>query len=273
MSSSSSSHSSIPWTSFKVLSFDVFGTLIDWESGIYTSFTQSPIGPHLRLSLSSPPNPSKSDICTKYGELKRSVHRESPGLRESVVQAEAIRRWASELQLVESGALTQAQVEESARMMNESMGTWAPFEDTVAAMQALGKHYKLVPLSNCDVATFAQTCEGPLKGVPWAARYLSEEVGKAKPSKESFEYLLSHVKTDFGAEKEQLCHVACSLYHDCAPAKEFGIVSVWVDRKGSAMGVAADSEARKTQEEYGYALKVRTLGELAEIVDKAWGNA
>lgn len=94
-------------------------------------------------------------------------------------------------------------------------------------------------------------------------------IGSYKPDPRNFEYLLSHIKSDFGVDKEQLCHVAQSLFHDHAPAKRFGLASVWVDRKG-IMGARADGQSHAASEhEYGYKLRVETLGELAEMVDKA----
>jgi FMN phosphatase YigB (HAD superfamily) len=78
----------------------------------------------------------------------------------------------------------------------------------------------------------------------------------------NFEYLFSHVKDEFGVEKDQILHVAQSLHHDHAPAKKLGLTSVWIDRQG-AMGTSEDAE---------YAWKFDTLGQLADAVDEAFAN-
>lgn len=133
--------------------------------------------------------------------------------------------------------------------------------DTVKATQTLGKRYKLIPLSNVDKETFAKVLAGPLKGCDFDAIYTAQDIGSYKPDLKNFYYLLDHVKSDFGIEKDQLCHVANSLTHDQAPTKEMDIQSVWVDRKGVG-----------ESPEFGYQLRVETLGELAEIVEKAFAT-
>lgn len=93
--------------------------------------------------------------------------------------------------------------------------------------------------------------------------------GSYKPDPRNFEYLLEHVKQDFGIEKDQLCHVAQSLYHDHAAIQPFGVTSVWVDRKGFMGARAVGEQKQVSADEYGYQLRVESLGELADIVDKA----
>lgn len=99
--------------------------------------------------------------------------------------------------------------------------------------------------------------------------------GSYKPDARNFEYLLEHVRGEFRCEKEELCHVAQSLYHDHAPIKELGVASVWVERKGT-MGVMKGSEkeggdAGTSADKYGYQLRVESLKQLADIIDEATG--
>ena len=101
-------------------------------------------------------------------------------------------------------------------------------------MKRLSKYYKLVPLSNVDKASFAKTCKGPLNGVPFWRVYVAEEIGSYKPDLRNFEYLVEHAKSDSqsegeeGVEKEEICMVAQSLFHDHRPAKKMGLSSAWV---------------------------------------------
>lgn len=197
-----------------------------------------------------------------------TVQREHPTLRQTDIIAEGLRRYARELQVVEKGKLTEEQVEQAAKEYGSKIGQYPAFEDTIAAIQSLAKRYKLVPLSNVDHASFKETLAGPLKGCHFDAVYTAEDVGCYKPDIRNFEYLLKHVKVDLDVEKDQLCHVAQSLFHDHGPAKQIGLQSVWVDR-GGLMG----GEPKDAQQKYGFKLKVFTLRELADIVEDAFGKA
>lgn len=135
-------------------------------------------------------------------------------------------------------------------------------------MMCSGKRYKLIPLSNVDLASFQQTLSGPLKGCHFDKVYTAEDIGSYKPDLKNFHYLLEHVKSDFGIEKAELCHVAQSLFHDHGPAKQVGLQSVWVDRSGHMGG-----DTSGASEKYGFKLRVETLQELADIVEEAWRKA
>lgn len=252
--------SSIPWKDIKALSFDIFGTLIDWENGIAQAARATAIGPFL-------PSEHKR-LMLDIEKHDTTVQREQPGMLQSDVIAEGLRRYAKELKLVESGKLTQDQVEQACKDYGTKIGVYPAFPDSVDAMKRLGKHYKLIPLSNVDQESFSGTLAGPLKGVNFDAIYTAQDIGSYKPDIKNFHYLLEHVKSDFGVEKNQLCHVAQSLFHDHGPASSLGIVGVWVDRKGFMGG-----EVEGSEEKYGYKLKVDTLGELADIVDEAFAKA
>lgn len=248
---------SIPWTTIKALSFDVFGTIVDWEHGIAQSARATALGPFL-------PTEHKQ-FMLGIEKHDTAVQREHPGMLQSDVIAEGLRRYARELKLVDDGKLTHDQVEQACRQYGAQIGAYPAFPDSVEAMKRLGRHYKLIPLSNVDRQSFSGTLAGPLKGVEFDAIYTAQDIGSYKPDLRNFEYLLEHVKSDFGIEKAELCHVAQSLFHDHGPASEMGILGVWVDRKGFMGG-----EVEGSQEKYGYRLKVDTLGELADIVDEAF---
>ncbi|KXT06439.1 hypothetical protein AC578_6088 [Pseudocercospora eumusae] len=249
--------STIPWTKVKALSFDIYGTLIDWENGIAESARATALGPYL-------PKDHK-ELMLSIEKHDTTVQREHPTMKQSEVIAEGLRRYANELKVVENGTLTQDQVEMAATEYGSKIGTYPAFPDTIQAIKSLGKRYKLVPLSNVDIASFNVTLEGPLKGCHFDKIYTAQDIGSYKPDLRNFHYLLEHVKRDFGAEKDELCHVAQSLFHDHQPAKEVKLQSVWVDRAGFMGG-----NPEGAREKFGFRLRVETLQELADIVEKAW---
>jgi 2-haloalkanoic acid dehalogenase type II len=173
-----------------------------------------------------------------------------------------------DLGLVADGKLSQDEVDTASKDYGAKIGQYPAFSDTVEAIQKLGKRFKLIPLSNVDRGSFSQTLEGPLKGCRFDAIYTAQDIGSYKPDLKNFHYLLEHVEADFGVEKEELVHVAQSLFHDHRPAKKVGIQSVWVDRKG-----CIGEKAHGGSEEFGYKLRVESLGELAGIVEEAFGKA
>ncbi|KAK4635550.1 hypothetical protein CLAFUW4_00854 [Fulvia fulva] len=249
--------SSIDWTKIKALSFDIYGTLIDWENGIASSARATSLGPHL-------PKDHKQLMLT-IERHDTTVQKENPTMRQSEVIAEGLRRYANELKVVEGGMLTQHQVDEAAKEYGGKIGEYPAFPDTVAAIQSLAKRFKLIPLSNVDIDSFNETLAGPLKGCKFDAIYTAQDIGSYKPDIRNFHYLLEHVEGDFGVEKGELVHVAQSLFHDHGPAKSVKLQSVWVDRKGFMGG-----EPENAKERFGFEVKVETLGELAALAEEAF---
>ena len=138
----------------------------------------------------------------------------------------------------------------------------------VEAIQRLSKHFKiLVPLTNMDHASYNGTLSGPLKGCPFTTSYIAEDIGSYKPDLANFHYLFDHLKTDYGIEKDDICHVAQSLFHDHEPSKKVDLRSVWVDRYGIFQGMGREWD--DVQSEYGMKGRVSSLGELAELIEKA----
>jgi 2-haloalkanoic acid dehalogenase type II len=251
---------SIAWNKVKALSFDIYGTLIDWENGIASSARGTALGPFL-------PKDHKK-LLLDIEKHDTSVQRENPTLPQTKIISTGLKSYARELRVVEDGHLSQEQVDEAAESYSQQIGSYPAFTDTVAAIQSLGKRYKLIPLSNVDRSSFEKTLSGPLKGCHFDAIYTAEDIGSYKPDVRNFEYLLEHVQSDFGIGKDELCHVAQSLFHDHEPAKKFDLQGVWVDRSG-VMG-AQTAKSSDLQGEFGFKLKVQSLGELAEIVEQAF---
>lgn len=233
--------------------------LIDWESGIAQSARATALAPFLP--------PSNRDLLLAIERHDTSVQREQLTSKQQDIIAEGLRRYAAELGVVEQGHVTSEEVERAAREYSTQIGAYPAFADTVQAIQRLGKRYQLVPVSNVDHASFRETLAGPLQGCHFDRIYTAEDIGSYKPDVRNFYYLLDHVKSELGVEKEELCHVAQSLFHDHGPAKQVGLQGVWVDRKGFMGGDTTGAE-----EKYGFKLRVETLQELADIVEEAWAQ-
>jgi 2-haloacid dehalogenase len=119
-----------------------------------------------------------------------------------------------------------------------SVGDWPAFGDTVAALQYLRRHYKLVILSNVDRASFAETL--PRLGVAFDAVFTAEDIGSYKPDPRNFAYVIEHL-APMGLAREDILHTAQSLFHDHAPANAAGLASAWIDRRQDAAGWGATS--------------------------------
>ncbi len=251
-----------PLLSFKLVSFDIYGTLVDWESSIHKFF--EPLLSH--ISSNSPHTDLKSNriaLAQLFNDHEHALQSEEPGLRYDRLLREVYLRIAKELDI----GYDEAQLEQEATAFGNSVGDWLAFPDTVSACQRLAKFYKLVPLSNVDRASFTKTCNGPLAGIPFWRSYIAEEIGSYKPDLRNFHYLIEHVNEDSGGEiaKDEILHTAQSLMHDHVPAKEMGMSSVWIARKGAGMGGVVEElhEGGKV----GYGWRFGSLGEMADAVE------
>jgi 2-haloalkanoic acid dehalogenase type II len=247
---------------FKVLGFDIYGTLIDWETGIYEGLL-----PLLsKLPHSDPHHPSnkspseiKAWILSAYTQHELSIQKEDPSLPYPKVLETAYSRLATQLSVPYS--------ETEAQKFGTSIGSWPAFPDTVSAMKTLAKHYKLIVLSNVDRTSFSRTLSGPLQNTPFSAIYTAQDIGSYKPDVRNFEYLIENAGKEFGAKKEEVLVVAQSLIHDHVPAKKVGLKpSVWIRRGNPAMGGTIED----LKDEVNLAATFGTLGELAEAVETAF---
>lgn len=270
--------SSTPLTHFRLLSFDVYGTLVDWETGIATALLASP---HLSsLPSSHPFKTSRKALLKAFETHERAIQAAHPNMLYSAVLGESYKQLVASLSTstptptsTSNDGTKKTENDEAlvattaaAAAFSTSIASWPPFPDTLAALHALSAHCTLVPLTNTSNALFAQTRAHALAGAPFAAAYTAEDVGSYKPALANFEYLVARAQADFGVSRDRILHVAQSLWHDHVPAARLGLESVWVDRGGAMGGDEEGEEVAGAR----YAWRVRSLGELAERVEEAF---
>jgi 2-haloacid dehalogenase len=214
---------------FSVLSFDCYGTLIDWETGI--SEALAPWLVRAGVSL------GRDQILEAFAELESAQQVATPAMRYPDLLAEVHRGLAERFGI--------APDPEAAEEFGASVGNWPAFPDSAEALAYLKQHYQLVILSNVDRASFAQSNER--LGVSFDAIYTAEDIGSYKPDPRNFDYLLGHL-AEQGIGKEQILHTAESLHHDHIPAKRIGLATCWIHRRAGKQGHGAtrvpDTEVR-----------------------------
>ncbi|KAJ4343104.1 hypothetical protein N0V95_006752 [Ascochyta clinopodiicola] len=210
-------------TDFKLLSFDVYGTLIDWERGALTA-----LQPMLEKSNKTDLDPKH--ILQTLHTIEPPIEKEHPTWKYSEVLAAVHPQLCKELGL-------QAPTTQESETFGASIGSWPLFPDTLDALQRLSKHYKLVVLSNVDNTSFSAS---KLASFPFDAVLTAQDIGSYKPDPRNFTYMLDYVKRGFGISKEQVLQTAQSQFHDHHPCKEAGIKSCWIFRPGAVMGNRAD---------------------------------
>ncbi|KAJ5738697.1 hypothetical protein N7493_001852 [Penicillium malachiteum] len=230
---------------YRLLCFDVYGTLIDWENGILTAL--QPILQHSQTNF------TRQHLLTVYGELESEQQRLTPDMPYSQLLATVHPILAQRLGLPTPS-------NEGSIQFGESVGTWPAFPDTVDALRELQKHYKLVVLSNVDRASFARSNAGSLQGFRFDLIITAQDIGSYKPDTRNFEYMKKAVHSDFGVEPSQILQTAQSQFHDHQPARRAGIRSVWIERAGATMGNQVESPI--------FNWRFATLGEMAEALQE-----
>jgi 2-haloalkanoic acid dehalogenase type II len=234
-------------TDFKLLSFDVYGTLIDWEGGCIEAFR-----PMLKKSGKEDIDPKK--VLQVCHAIQAPEQARNPGLKYSELLTAIHPKMCKELGLQEP-------TKEESEAFGASIHSWPAFPDSVEALKRLSKFYKLVVLSNVDNSSFLANRQAStgLKDFQFDAIYTAEDIGSYKPSLKNFEYMLKKVKEEFGLEKSEVLQTAQSQFHDHHPAKDIGIKSSWIFRPGAIMGNRDDPV---------WNWKFDTLGDMADAVEK-----
>jgi 2-haloalkanoic acid dehalogenase type II len=204
---------------FSTLTFDCYGTLIDWEEGLWHAL-QPLLAANHRNDI------PRAEALTSYGSFESTLQEESPSLSYPNILARVHSSFAQHYNLSTTADLDAD--------FASSLPLWPAFFDSAAALQRLAERYRLVILSNVHRAGF-QASSRQL-GVEFDAVYTAEDIGSYKPDRRNFDYLLRHLHIEFGVAPEQILHTAQSLHHDHAPASALGLATAWIDRQGLAEG-------------------------------------
>ena len=206
-------------TDFKVLTFDCYGTLIDWESGMVEALSRSP---------RALPQLSRDDVLEAHA-------RHESGSASFHACAAVSRAFSDRLQAIGGGVGRPGAWDECLAYGN-SIRDWPAFEDSATALHYLKKHYRLVILSNVDNASF--TFSNRRLQVEFDAIYTAEDIGSYKPRREiSSTWSASSPRE--ASRGPQILHTAESLFHDHAPANSVGLASCWIHRRHDKPGFGA----------------------------------
>ena len=207
-------------TDFKALTFDCYGTLIDWESGMIAAL--APLTGRVGTPL------ARDAILQAHARQESKQQLQTPAKRYSDLLAVVYKRLGEEWGVRTTPAECAA--------YGGSIRDWPAFPDSAAALAYLKRHYKLVILSNVDDASFAFS--NAKLGVDFDAVYTAEDIGSYKPSPRNFDYMLDRL-ADIGIGKADVLHTAESLFHDHVPATAAGLATCWIFRRHAQQGFGA----------------------------------
>lgn len=205
---------------FKALTFDVYGTLIDWESGMVEGL--KPLTDKVSRHL------SRDDILEAHAYYESTTQKWTPSKVYSDLLAVVYRRLAEEWNVETSWEECQA--------YGLSVRQWPAFDDSREALAYLKQHYKLIVLTNTDNQSF-QGSNARL-GVHFDGVYTAEDIGSYKPADRNFNYMLETLERQ-GIQKSEILHTAESMFHDHAPANKHGLKNCWIYRRHDKEGFGA----------------------------------
>lgn len=214
------------FSDIRLLSFDCYGTLIDWEFGITEVVT--------RIAEPHGARPTEQEILSLFASHETHVQDANPTWTYPVILTETWRRMADSLGLP-SRTSNADQCERDARAFASSVPTWPAFPDSHQALIDLQRQCKLVILSNVDNASFAGS--NARLGVTFDAILTAQDIGSYKPDLNNFRVLLEKAR-EMGIPPSQHLHVAQSLFHDHVPAQAVGLKTVWINRYGAKRAAA-----------------------------------
>lgn len=227
---------------FSTLTFDCYGTLIDWESGILAALAPW----RGRVGLEA----DDETLLVAFGAAESRTEAAHPTMLYSDLLAEV------QKQLGERFVAPATEAE--ARAFGQSVKDWPAFPDSAAALAELKKRFKLVILSNIDRASFAHS--NRKLGVDFDLVVTAQDVGSYKPNLAHFHVGLEKLAA-MGVPKAKVLHVAQSLFHDHVPAKQVGLPSVWINRRGGTGSEGATPQADVVKPD----LEVPSMAALAEV--------
>ncbi len=222
----------------RALTFDCYGTLINWEAGILSALRPTFTNRGIEVS--------NDDLLEAYGQIEAQL--ESGPWKP---YRQVLRECVAGLGLRYNFSPTATEME----ALPASLAFWPAFPDTVEALRRLKTRYKLAIISNTDDELFAATARN--LGVEFDGVITAEQCGSYKPSHQNFLIALERL----GLPREQVLHVAQSIYHDVVPTRALGISSVWVNRRKGLLGSGATLPAEGRPD-----LEVTDLKSLADLL-------
>ncbi len=230
---------------FRVLTFDCYGTLIDWESGILAA-----LRPLQAAVQGTGRTLAREAVLEAFARHEAAQEAATPAMIYADLLAVVHRRLADEWNVT---------VDDAAHArFGASVPDWPAFPDSPAALAYLKQHYQLVILSNVDRESF-QASNRRL-GVTFDAIHTAQDIGSYKPDPRNFDYLLDQLARR-GIGKADILHTAQSLFHDHVPAKRFGLASAWIDRRQDQQGWGA---TKPPSEGAAYDFRFPTLAAMAQ---------
>ncbi len=220
---------------FEVLTFDCYGTLINWEEGILRCLH--------RILAAHGKDTEDAAILQLYGDFEARAEQGKYRCYREVLQS-VVRQFGEQFGF--------SPKESETKSLPESLPNWKPWPDTVNALRELQKRFRLSVISNVDDDLFAGT--KPQLGIKFDQVITAQQAGAYKPSLKIFELALSRI----GVPAHRILHVGQSIYHDVLPAQSLGLATVWVNRPSPRTGVGAVKLAQGHPD-----LQVSSLTELA----------
>jgi 2-haloacid dehalogenase len=206
----------LDFSRFKILTFDCYGTLIDWESGIFSA---------LRPILSAHgKSASDAALLELYGELEAKAEEGEFHCYRDVLQS-VVRGFGERLGF--------SPYDDEVNSLPESLQGWLPFADTVRSLERLKTRFQLAVISNVDDDLFAASARR--LQVKFDHVITAQQAGCYKPGMKIFNLALERI----GIPPQHVLHCGQSIYHDVIPAQSLGISSVWVKRPSPRTGVGA----------------------------------
>lgn len=227
----------LDFTRYEILTFDCYGTLINWEDGLLPALH--------RILAAHNQQIDDATLLKLYGDFEQRAEGGNFQPYKEVL-ASVVRQFGDELKF--------RPTKEEVRSLAESLPTWKPWPDTVAALTKLKSRFRLAIISNVDDDLFAAT--RPQLGVDFDQVVTAQQAQAYKPSLKIFELALSRIN----APAHRVLHVGQSIYHDVIPAQALGLATVWVNRPSARPGVGAVKSAMATPD-----LTVTNLQELATL--------
>ena len=225
----------LDFSRFEILTFDCYGTLINWEDGILRCLH--------RILAAYGQDADDATILQLYGDFEARAEQGKFRCYRDVLQS-VVKQFGEQFGF--------APTDHETRSLPESLPNWKPWPDTVGALRELQQRFRLAIVSNVDDDLFAASL--PQLGVKFDQIITAQQAGAYKPSLKIFELALSRI----GVPAHRILHVGQSIYHDVFPAQSLGLATVWVNRPSPRTGVGAVKAAEGHPD-----LQVSSLAELA----------